>query len=98
MTVIPNQSQTQLRQIVEQLEALHAEKKDIADAIADKMAEAKASGFDPKILRMVIKLRRQDRSDIQEEAALVATYMAALEGTPLGDWALAQPAAMERYQ
>ncbi len=61
----------ELRQFVERIERLDAEKRDIADQQKEVMAEAKARGYDPKIMRKVIALRKRDRDDIAEEEAVL---------------------------
>lgn len=68
----------QLRQIVERIERLEEEKKALADDIKEVYAEAKGHGFDTKILRQVIKLRRIDRADRQEQEAILELYLDAL--------------------
>lgn len=78
MTTLPNASQTQLRQFVEQIERLDEEKKALAGDIRDKYLEAKAVGFDVKVLRRVISLRKKSATDRQEEEAVLDTYMHAL--------------------
>lgn len=71
-------AQNQLRQIVEQIERLEEEKKATAGDIRDKYAEAKAVGFDPKILRKIVSLRKKSQTERQEEDAVLITYMHAL--------------------
>jgi len=71
-------AQNQLRQLVEQLERLEEEKKAIAEDIRDKFAEAKALGFDVKVLRQVLRLRKKSKTDRMEEEAILATYLHAL--------------------
>lgn len=68
----------QLRALVERIERLAEEKQAIADDIADVYAEAKAHGYDTKILRQVIRLRRQDERERAEQDALLDLYMHAL--------------------
>ncbi|GAB4303635.1 MAG: DUF2312 domain-containing protein [Roseovarius sp.] len=68
----------ELRQFIERYERLEAEKKDIADQQKEVMAEAKARGYDTRIMRKVIALRRRDRDDIAEEEAVLAMYREAL--------------------
>lgn len=83
----------QLQSIVERIEKLEAEKADIADLIKDIYVEAKANGFDAKILRKVVSLRKKDASERQTEEALLATYMSALgmlADTPLGKAAISR--------
>lgn len=81
----------QLASIIDRIEALEADKAGIADDIKEIYAEAKGNGFDPKIIRKVVALRRVDRDKRAEEQALIETYMAALgqlADTPLGKAAL----------
>lgn len=68
----------QLRSIIERVETLEAEKKDIADAQKEVYAEAKAHGYDTKVLRKIVALRRRDPDDIAEEDMVLETYKAAL--------------------
>ena len=72
----------QLKSFVERIERLEEEKKTIADDIRDVYAEAKASGFDAKILRQVVRLRKQDRDERMEQEALLDLYMHALGMVP----------------
>jgi uncharacterized protein (UPF0335 family) len=78
MTTLQASSQKQLRQLIEQVERLEEEKKALAGDIRDKYLEAKALGFDVKIMRKVVSLRKKSQSDRQEEEALLAVYMHAL--------------------
>ena len=71
-------AQGQLRSLVERIERLEEEKKTIAGDIKEVYAEAKANGFDTKILRKVISLRKKDANERQEEEALLDVYLAAL--------------------
>jgi len=68
----------QLKSIVERIERLEEEKGALAEDIKEVYAEAKANGFDPKIVRQVIRLRGQDAAERQEEAALLDLYLQAL--------------------
>ena len=68
----------ELRQFVERIERLDAEKKDIAEQQKEVMAEAKARGYDTKVLRKVIALRKRDADDIAEEEAVLEMYKQAL--------------------
>ncbi|WIV49633.1 DUF2312 domain-containing protein [Marivivens sp. LCG002] len=68
----------ELRQFIERYERLEAEKKDIADAQKEVMAEAKGRGYDTKVMRKVIALRKRDADDIAEEEAIMDMYKAAL--------------------
>jgi uncharacterized protein (UPF0335 family) len=78
MTTLQASGQKQLRQLVEQIERLEEEKKALASDIRDKFAEAKGLGFDIKIMRKVISLRKKTQADRQEEEALLAVYLHAL--------------------
>jgi uncharacterized protein (UPF0335 family) len=68
----------QLKAFVERVERLEEEKKAIADDVRDVYAEAKASGFDVKALRTVVKLRKQDLNERKEQEAILETYLHAL--------------------
>ena len=68
----------ELRQFIERFERLDAEKRDIADQQKEVMAEAKARGYDTKIIRKVIALRKRDKDDIAEEEAVLEMYRQAL--------------------
>lgn len=68
----------QLKSIVERIERLEEEKKAIADDIRDVYAEAKGNGFDVKALRAIIRLRKQDANERQEQETILETYMQAL--------------------
>ena len=87
-----NATQQQLRQMVEQIERLEEEKRGIGDDIKDKFLEAKVFGFDVKILRCVIRLRKSSKADRDEAQAVLDVYLNALgmlgdEDTPLANWA-----------
>ncbi|MBO6602866.1 MULTISPECIES: DUF2312 domain-containing protein [Paracoccaceae] len=68
----------ELRQFIERIERLEAEKKDIADQQKEVMAEAKGRGYDTKILRKVVALRKREPDDIAEEEAVLEMYKEAL--------------------
>lgn len=81
----------QIKSIVERIEQLEDEKAMIAEDIKEVYAEAKGNGFDPKIIKKIIALRKQDAQKLKEEQALIATYMDALgmlADTPLGQAAM----------
>jgi uncharacterized protein (UPF0335 family) len=82
-TVVATQSLTQtaqekLRQLVARIEKLEEEKKGIADDIKESYAEAKAVGFDSKVLRQVVRLRKQDRQEREEQDQVRELYLHAL--------------------
>lgn len=68
----------ELRQFVERFERLEAEKKDLADQQREVMAEAKGRGYDTKVMRKVIALRKRDADDVAEEQAVFDMYWSAL--------------------
>ena len=68
----------ELRQFIERYERLEQEKKDIADAQKEVMAEAKGRGYDTKVMRKVIALRKREPDDIAEEEAVLEMYKSAL--------------------
>lgn len=68
----------ELRQFIERFERLEIEKKDIADQQKEVMAEAKGRGYDTKIMRKIVALRKRDQSDIAEEEAVLDMYKEAL--------------------
>ena len=68
----------ELRQFIERFERLETEKKDIADQQKEVMSEAKARGYDTKVMRKVIALRKRDKDDIAEEEAVLEMYKEAL--------------------
>ena len=72
----------QLKSIVERIERLEDEKKVIAGDIKEVYAEAKANGFDTKILRKVISLRKKEVTEREEEQSMLDVYMAALGMIP----------------
>lgn len=72
----------QLRTIVERIERLEEEKKAIADDIRDVYAEAKANGFDVKTLRQVVRLRKVEVAERQEQEAMLDLYLSALGMLP----------------
>ena len=72
----------QLRAIVERVERLEEEKKEVAEQIKEVYAEAKANGFDTKTLRRIVTLRKKDSEERQEEEALLDLYMSALGMLP----------------
>ncbi|MBY6091576.1 DUF2312 domain-containing protein [Pseudooceanicola sp. 502str34] len=68
----------ELRQFIERYERLETEKKDIAEQQKEVMAEAKGRGYDTKVMRKVISLRKRDKDDIAEEEAILEMYKEAL--------------------
>ena len=75
-------AQGQLKTIVERIERLEEEKKTIAADIKEVYAEAKGNGFDTKILRKVISLRKKEATEREEEQSMLDLYMSALGMIP----------------
>ncbi len=87
MTDDPNFSTTtvaagQLKAIIERIERLEEEKKEVAEQIKEVYAEAKANGFDSKTLRKVVALRKKSTDERQEEEAMLDLYLSALGMAP----------------
>ena len=68
----------ELRQFVERFEDLEVEKRNIADQQKEVMAEAKSRGYDTKIMRKLVVLRKRDLQDLAEEEAILSMYKSAL--------------------
>ncbi|WP_319513562.1 DUF2312 domain-containing protein [uncultured Cohaesibacter sp.] len=75
----------QLRAFVERIERLEEEKKAISDDIKDVYAEAKGNGYDVKVMRQVVRMRKQDSNERQEMEALLDLYLHALGMAPSGE-------------
>jgi len=71
-------AQTQLKSIVERVERLEQEKAEVAEQIKEVFAEAKGNGFDVKVLRKIVRIRKQDRAKRMEEEAILDLYLSAL--------------------
>jgi uncharacterized protein (UPF0335 family) len=72
----------QLRSIIERIERLEEEKRALGEDIKEVFAEAKGNGFDTKIIRQVIKERRMDQDDLDEQETLLELYKRALGMLP----------------
>jgi uncharacterized protein (UPF0335 family) len=86
-------SRDQLRSIIERVERLEEEKRALVEDIKEVYSEAKSNGFDTKIIRQIVRIRKQDTAERQEQEALLEIYMDALgmlSGTPLGDAAVSR--------
>ena len=68
----------ELRQFIERIERLDSEKKDLMEKQKEVMAEAKGRGYDTKIMRRLIGMRRRDQADVAEEEAILDMYRQAL--------------------
>lgn len=76
--VISQAKQGLLTSVVERIERLDQEKTEIAEQIKEVFAEAKGNGFDVKVLRKVVRIRKQDRAKRLEEEAITDLYLWAL--------------------
>lgn len=73
-----NVTADELRSFIERWERLQSEKQEIADQQKEVMAEAKGRGYDTKVMRKIINMRKRNRDDIAEEEAVLEMYMEAL--------------------
>lgn len=71
-------SAEQLRLLIERIERLEEEKKGISEDIKDVYSEAKSTGFEPKAIREIIRLRKLEKHQLDERDALLETYRNAL--------------------
>jgi uncharacterized protein (UPF0335 family) len=71
-----------LKSFIERIERLEEEKRALAEDIKEVFAEAKGNGFDIKIMRQILKIRRTDQDDLDEQEALLDTYLRALGMRP----------------
>lgn len=78
LTKIDETTREKLRQVISKIERLEEEKKEVAEAIKDVYSEAKAIGFDTKALRQVIRLRKIERAEREEQEMILETYLIAL--------------------
>lgn len=72
----------QLRAFIERIERLEEEKAALAEDVREVYSEAKSMGFDVKTLRTVVRIRKQDANERQEQEAILATYLIALGMVP----------------
>ena len=79
MTEVGGIAVDRLRSLIERIERLEEEKKAIAGDIRDIFAEAKSAGFDVKVMREILKLRKMDAADRDEKELPLETYRKALE-------------------
>ena len=76
--VLSGQAQGQLKSIIERIERLEEDKAAVAADLKEVYGEAKGNGFDTKTLRKVVRIRKQDRAQRQEEEALLDLYLSAI--------------------
>lgn len=89
MTALQSNAQKELRRLIEGVERIEAERKELASDVKDLFAEAKGKGYCVKTMRKILALRKKSAADREEEQAILDTYMIALgmSGTPLGEYA-----------
>jgi uncharacterized protein (UPF0335 family) len=80
LEILNTTAQGQLRSIIERIERLELDKASVMEDLKAVYAEAKGNGFDTKILRKVVRLRKQDTAKRQEEDALLDLYLSAIGG------------------
>lgn len=68
----------ELRQFIERVERLEQEKKDIMDSVKEVYQEAKGRGYDAKVMRKIVSIRKRNRDDLAQEEAVTQMYMEAL--------------------
>lgn len=68
----------QLKSLIEKIEALEAEKAEISNLIRDAFIEAKLGGYDPKIMKQVLKCRKMKKNEYLEQEQLLSTYLSAV--------------------
>jgi uncharacterized protein (UPF0335 family) len=74
-----------LKSFIERIERLEEEKRALSGDIKEVYAEAKGTGFEPKIMRQIIKLRKMDKEEVDEEESLLDLYKRALGMAPGAD-------------
>jgi uncharacterized protein (UPF0335 family) len=79
----------QLKSLIERIERLEEEKRALAEDIKEVYAEARGSGFDPKIMRQIIRIRKRDQDDLDEEESLLELYKRAIGMLPAAEQARA---------
>jgi uncharacterized protein (UPF0335 family) len=85
MTNVGGVSAEQLKSYVERIERLEDEKAKVAEDVREVYSEAKANGFDTKTIRQVVKLRKMDHDDRQEQEYMLDLYKKALGLVPTGE-------------
>jgi uncharacterized protein (UPF0335 family) len=76
--VLNKTAQSELKNTIERIERLEAEKAEVAESIKEVYAEAKANGYDTKIMRKVVRIRKMDQAKRLEEEAILDLYLSAL--------------------
>ena len=76
--VLNGSAQGQLKSVIDRIERLEEDKKSVMEDLKNVYAEAKGNGFDTKVIRKIIRLRKQDTAQRQEEEALLDLYLSAI--------------------
>jgi len=82
------ETNNQLQSVIDRIERMEAEKSAVAEDIKQIYLEAKGNGFDTKIIRKVIALRKRTAAEREEERAMIEVYLGQLSDTPLGRFVL----------
>lgn len=80
LEILNGDAQNQLKTIIQRIERLEEDKAGVMADLKEVYAEAKGNGFDVKVLRKVIRMRKQDKAKRQEEEALIDLYLSAIGG------------------
>jgi uncharacterized protein (UPF0335 family) len=78
MSITSSVGSAELRQFIEKVERLEDEKKELQGQIKEVLDEAKAQGFDPKIMRIILRMRKMKKEDLLEEQQILDVYTNAL--------------------
>lgn len=82
MTIIDNSTANQLKLFIEKIERLEEEKAELMENIREVYAEAKSVGFDPRVMKQLIKIRKMKQEDFQEQEELLDIYRVAIGMAP----------------
>lgn len=85
MTDITN---NQLQSVIERIERMEVEKAAVAEDIKQIYLEAKGNGFDTKIIRKIVAMRKRTAAELEEERVMIEVYLGQLSDTPLGQYVL----------
>lgn len=90
-------AQRELRELIQRIENLQQQQRELGADIKDLLTEAKSKGYVPAIIRKVLAIRKKTRAEHEAEEAVIASYMMALgmDGTPMGDYVKAQDRVLE---
>ena len=93
MNNLQDKAQKELKRLIERVERIEDERKELGKEVAEILQDAKATGFDPKIIRKVLAIRKKTKADYLEEEAILASYLQAVSwlDTPLGKQAESDP-------